>query len=288
MFQSVSLRPLSLLTLSLTLLLATSACKRDRDEAPAPSDTELRSSTEDQATAENDDALVAEFVEADAPEEARAADPLSPDSLSSRVVGPGGCAQRSWDPATRTLTIDFGPTNCRCRDGRFRRGIIRAVFNGPRRAPGSSVTITRHNYFVNDNQHLGTKVITFTNHNQWHVSVTGGQVIFQNGGQTSWSCERDVTRTIPTPGSPTVFTVTGQASGTTRRGVSYTATILQPLVRHLEWGCAAVFIDGTLLITRSNERDALLNYNPAGTTPPPCDRLASITVNGTTRNITLR
>lgn len=289
MYQPANLR-LPLLALGLTLLLGTAACKKDKDTTP--DDTEVRANAEDQATAENDDAIVYEAVERDAPAEADMSNPLSADSTASslRLRTGGGCATRTWNPATRTLTIDFGTTNCRCADDRYRRGTIQATFTGPRFHPGSKVVITRQNYFVNDNQHLGTKTITFTNYNQWHASMVGGQIIFSSangGGEKTWSAERDITRTA-SAGVPTTFTVTGSAQGTNRRGVSFTAQIQQPLIKQREYGCAGVFVDGTVLFTRSNGKTALLNYNPFNVQPPPCDRLASITVNEVTRNITLR
>ena len=40
------------------------------------------------------------------------------------------CAQRTYVSDTRTLTIDFGSTNCLCPDGRYRRGKIVVVFTG--------------------------------------------------------------------------------------------------------------------------------------------------------------
>lgn len=288
MYQSVASHfRLPALLLGAALFFGTAACNRDKKDEVSPDDTELRTSSEDHAIAENDDAIVAEAVESDAPTQADMGRPLPPDSTVSYF---GGCATRTWDPATRTLTINFGPTNCLGRDGRNRRGIIRATFSGARYTPGSSVTITRDNYFVNDNQHLGTKTLTFTGYNQWHVSVTNSQVIFSaanGGGQKSWACERDVTRTAA-PGVPTTFTVTGQASGTNRRGVAYTAQIQTPLIKRRELGCAGVFVDGTVLFSRATGKTALLNYNPLNVQPAPCDKLASITVGEITRQITLR
>ena len=50
----------------------------------------------------------------------------------------------------KTLTIDFGSTNCTGDDNKNRRGSIVAVYSGPYREAGSSVTITPTNYHVND------------------------------------------------------------------------------------------------------------------------------------------
>ena len=280
---SISHFRFAVLALSMGLLLGTTACDRDKDKSVTSS--EEIASAEDQAAVENDDASASELIDENVPTDLSRA--LPADSMTS--VSASGCATRSWDPVTRTLTIDFGTTNCVCRDGRTRRGKLIAVFTGQRFTPGSSVAITRDNYYVNDNQHLGTRTITYTDYNIWDVQVRNAGIVFaSNGGTTTWQADRHVTRTA-LPGQPTTFTVTGTASGTNRNGISYTATIQNALVRRLQTGCANVFVDGTVEIVKQvteTGRTLLLNYDPVG--GAPCDRVASVTVNGRSRTITLR
>ena len=275
-------RRLLLPVFGLAALSLTTACDRDKKDTPAAAAEELRVTSEDQATGENDDATVADLIEADTVADAsRAINSSSPAALRRSYAS--GCAQRTWDPATRTLTLDFGATNCLCVDGRYRRGQLRAEFGGPRYgAPGSTVTITRLGYFVNDNEHRGTKVIAFTTYNDWNVTVTNGEIRFADGTAATWQCARRVLRTAA-PGVPVTFTVTGSASGVNRRGNAYTATIdaADPLVKRREVGCEgrSVFVDGKLaLFNAARDRSALLDYDPIG--GAPCDRIASISVNG--------
>ncbi len=282
---------LPLLALSLTLLLGTAACNRDKKDDLTDEATELQTTSTDHATAENDDAVASENIDADLPADLmQAITTASPAAARQSNAGP--CATRTWDPATRTLTIDFGATNCLCADGRQRRGQLIAVFNGSRLTPGSTVVVTRQNYFVNDNQHLGTLTRTYngTTGNDWSVQVRNAGVIFANGGgQTVWQCDRRVVRSTDANNFSTI-TVTGQATGTNRRGVTYTATVVEghPLFKRRESGCADVFIDGWVSIVRTNGRTALLNYNPGGATPAPCDRRATITVGERVKEISLR
>ena len=199
------------------------------------------------------------------------------------------CATRTYDAATRTLTLDFGPTNCLCPDGRYRRGQLRAVFSGPYRQAGAVVTISRTNYFVNDNQHLGTRVITNLGSGSFDLSVQNASIIFAGGGgTTSWASQRRYTRTAGF-GTRTIlddaYAVTGSLTGTNRRGVSYTATIQKPLVKVFAAGCARHFTAGTINITNSQDKAMLLDYDPTGT--QACDNLASVTVNGRTYTIYL-
>lgn len=73
-----------------------------------------------------------------------------------------GCATVTLDTTVmpRELTIDFGDSNCLCRDGRWRRGKILVTFTGRYRMPGTVITYGFDNYHVNDNHVDGTKVIT--------------------------------------------------------------------------------------------------------------------------------
>ncbi|MGL4596122.1 MAG: hypothetical protein ACRCYO_01260, partial [Bacteroidia bacterium] len=58
-----------------------------------------------------------------------------------------------------TITVDFGSTNCTGNDGRNRRGKIKIYYTGNYRDVGATHTITFDNYFVNENQVLGTKTV---------------------------------------------------------------------------------------------------------------------------------
>ena len=276
-------RAVAFATLASSLLLATS-CKKN-DELP----TDDVVSAEDAGQGDEENAATADLVEAAAPQDAT--DPASPAVSAAdwqRLVS--NCATRTYNAATRTLTLDFGPTNCLCPDGRYRRGQLTAVFSGPYRQPGAVVTINRTNYFVNDNQHLGTRIITSLGNGSFDLSVQNASIIFANkGGTTAWSSERHYTRTAGF-GTATIlddaYTVTGSLTGTNRRSVSYTATIKEPLVRKFSAGCARHFISGTIEITNSKEKAMLLDYDPAGT--QACDNVASVTVNGRTRTIYLK
>jgi hypothetical protein len=293
MLTSSSLRfRLPTLALSFALLVGATSCDRNKKEDATPIYEELVATSEDQSTAENDDATIAELVEQDTPTDmSRAITTSSPAAERRSLASIGGCATRTWDPATRTLTLDFGTTNCAGIDGRMRRGQLVAVFAGEPHTPGATVTITRNNYFVNDNQHLGTKVITYTDYNVWRVQVTGGEVRFADGRTSSWACDRTVTRTAA-PGVPTQLSITGSASGVNRKGNAYTANIVagEPLVKRMESGCSGrhVFVDGKILIMNTTRnRTAYLDYDPIG--GAPCDLIASISINdGPTRQFTLR
>lgn len=283
MRHSTPLRTLAYAALASGLLF-TAGCKR----ADVLADD--LTSAEDQGQGDEENAATADLVEAAAPQDVTA-------SASPAIVGAAelrgltaGCFTRTYDAATRTLTLDFGPTNCLCADGRYRRGQLTAVFSGPYRQAGAVVTINRSNYFVNDNQHLGTRVITNLGAGSFDLDVQNASIIFaNNGGTTAWSSQRRYTRTAGF-GTPTIlddaYSITGALTGTNRRSVTYTATIKSPLLKKFALGCARHFVAGTIEVTNSKTQTMLIDYDPSGTAA--CDNVATVTINGRTRTIYLK
>lgn len=267
-------------------LLLTASCKKTTEVTTA--DDVI--SAQDAGLGDEENAAATDLVEAAAPQDAAA-------STSATVVGTAElarllppCATRTYDATTRTLTLNFGPTNCLCPDGRYRRGSITAVFSGPYRQAGAVVTINHTNYFVNDNQHLGTRIITSLGSGSFDLAVQNASIVFANGGgTTSWASQRRYTRTAGF-GTPSIlddaYSITGSLTGTNRRGIGYTAAIQQPLVKKFAVGCARHFVAGTIELTNTNAKAMLLNYDPTGT--QACDNVASVTLNGRTYTIYLR
>ncbi|MCB2380037.1 hypothetical protein LGH70_20755 [Hymenobacter sp. BT635] len=282
------LRSLGLAALASSLLCFT-ACNRDLDKDAAPENLE---SAEDSGNAEDENASIGDMIEAATPDNERVSNGAvrEPGDVA-RVVGT--CAVRTYNAETRTLTIDFGATNCVCPNGKTRRGQIVVVFGGPYRLngvvqAGATATVNLINYYVNDNRHTGTRVFTSLGNGSFNLSVQNASITTPDGTH-SWTSQRVYSRTAGF-GTPTVqddkYQVTGQASGVNRKGVSYTAQIQTPLVKNFTLGCARHFTAGTVSISNSKGKTLLLNYDPTGTAA--CDNIASITVNGTTRTIRLR
>ena len=272
-----------LLNLLVLLLLGSTfvitACQREDEDTQAAIEAE---SAEDNALAEGEFTSLDSFVE-----DASAAEPLLAGSMATAESLPS-CATTSYNRDTRTLTIDFGTSNCLCRDGLYRRGKLVAVFNGTYGTVGSSVTITPQNYFVNDNQIAGTKVRTYLGNRKMSVVVTGASITTPKGTAT-WQANRVIEKIAgyDTPRiADDVWLITGEASGVNRRGVAYTAVIEQPLKKVLSFGCARNFVSGVLTITNQRGGTLSVNYDPIG--GEPCDKVAEVTINGRKRLIQLR
>ena len=129
--------------------------------------------TEEQATAYSEESSMAEASFDDAEDVATtAADEegnASEYGINGRLFRPlftelraaiGDCAEITITPNDstypKTITIDFG-NGCLGRDGKFRSGAIVVHLTAPLRRPGSVVTITFRNYYVNRVHLEGTK-----------------------------------------------------------------------------------------------------------------------------------
>ncbi len=271
------------LMVAATIGIIFTACRKDKDEKD--SDT---ASAADNALAEgtyNDVNTIA--------------DQASTGSLTSFMPTSNGgseergimstCATITNDTVSvpHILTINFGSSNCMCGDGRNRRGIINVSYSGHYRDSASTHTISFTNYFVNDNQVLGTKTVVNNGHNAAHhltFSITvNGQIIKANGGGTiTWTSNR-TREWIAGESTPTwsddVYLITGSASGTNAAGNTITLNITKALRKEI--GCHHI-VSGTVSITPSGKATRVLDYG-TGT----CDDQATVTINGNTYVITL-
>jgi hypothetical protein len=201
-----------------------------------------------------------------------------------------GCATVTLDTVStpRRVVIDFGTSNCLCSDGKNRRGKIIVTYTGRYKNAGTVITHSFDNYFVNDNQVLGTKTVTNNGTNaagnmNWTISVNG-QVILANGGGTiTWVSNRN-REMIAGAATPTwgddIYLITGTGNVTSSNGRSCTFTITTPLRKEL---ACRFMVSGVVDITPANRPTRTLNFGSGA-----CDNQASVTILGTTYPITLR
>lgn len=191
-----------------------------------------------------------------------------------------------------SIVIDFGTTPCLCDqwDNRYREGIVTVTWTGGYRQPGTVITYTTTNYARGDaadqmDQISFSKTVTNEGLNDsgnlhYHIVTTGSETTF-DGLTSNWSSDKEK---IWLQGEPTpdkgddVYSFSGSMSGTNANGVSYTGTIVDPLMKDAcDW-----YVSGTVQFTRTNLPDVVLNYGDG-----MCDDQATITVNGQTKTITL-
>lgn len=259
-----------------------SSCRKDKDDELFDKDT----------SASSDNAL-AEVTFNDVK---NIADEAADGSLTSyfptnnsevRLMGPCATITNDTTVSPRKLTIDFGSVNCLCNDGRYRRGQIIVSYIGKYRDSASTHTITFNNYFVNDNQVLGSKTVTNNGHNSsgnlsYTIAVNGQIIKANNGGTITWNSARTREWIIGenTPQwSDDVYLITGTASGTSASNNSYTAVINTALRKELS--CKHI-VSGTFAITPQGKATRYVDFGNGA-----CDNQATVTINGKVYNITL-
>lgn len=264
-------------------VILTTACKRESDVTPDDVTT-----AEDRSEDNLETALSADLMTSAKPQDAALSNSPAVAGAAELQRIYGRCATRTYDALTRTLTIDFGPSNCLCPDGRYRRGKIVVAFTTDTPTRRAGAVVTRDQYFVNDHQHTATRIFTDLGAGSFTVEVPSASIIrANNGGTHAWTANWTFTRTAgygTDLASDDVYSVTGAASGTNRKGVRYTTTIESPLIKRGD--CYKYYVAGTIRITNAKSQTLLLNYDPSGT--QACDNTASVTINGRTKTITLR
>ena len=211
-------------------------------------------------------------------------------STSTDTVYMGTCVLATLDMSALPvkLTIDFGPADCKCDDNNYRRGKMFVTFTGDYWVAGTVITYTFDNYFVNDNQVLGTKTITNNGRNasnnlNWSMVVAGQIIKANNGGTVYWNSSTNLEwlsgETTPWVWWDDVYQMTGSENGTGTDGKTFTVTITVPLKKKLnckwlESGTLEILPQGNPLIT--------VDFGD-GT----CDNQATATVNGTVYPITM-
>lgn len=190
-----------------------------------------------------------------------------------------------------TITIDFGTANCACNDGRNRRGQIIVEYSGAYRDSASVHTVTFNNYYVNDNQVLGTQTVTNLGHNAagnlvYSIDVAGNIHLANNAGTVWWYSQRQREWTAGESTalwSDDMYSITGTANGMSADGQNYTVNITSPLIRNMAVGCRRHFTQGTMTVTPGARPVRTIDFGSGA-----CDDLATVTINNRTYTIHLR
>jgi hypothetical protein len=194
----------------------------------------------------------------------------------------GDCATITITPNDstypKTITIDFGDS-CVGRDGKLRSGAIIEHLTAPLRRPGSVVTITFRNYFVNHVHLQGTKIISNLSDpptHKWRVEVVGGKVTFRSGRGYSYQSVKTKTQV---EGMDTrivrddVYEITGRSQTEFNSGLTITLNTETALVKKV----ACPWISDGKLKIKINDRVLFLDYGFPNN--GSCDNKALLTWN---------
>lgn len=185
------------------------------------------------------------------------------------------------------ILIDFG-TGCEDPRGNVRSGKIKIHFEGRRFLPGSSITITFENYFINGIILKGTRTLTniaeSTEVNPKFQVELEGSIEWPDG--TEATREHCYTREWVRAENPLLDMmlvnqcgdVDFAASGTNRRGIEYQMLILEELV--YKRGCPIAVQGVKKFIQVATGKEITVDYGDG-----ECDRIVTITVDGNSRSV---
>lgn len=276
--------PIIFMAASATLMFT--ACKKDTKEEVKDSDT---SAAFDHVLASNIDNDMINISD----EAGRTYSVSSFKTNDTESLLAVSCATVTLDTIsspTKTITVNFGTTNCTCNDGRTRRGALQLTFTGKYRDSLTVITVTPINYFVNDNQVAGSKTITNKGHNAANhlvyeiisnLTITkaagAGVINWQSTRNREWTAGESTAIW-----SDDMYSITGNASGSTSGGSTFASVITSPLIRNMAFSCRRHFVQGVFEHTPSGKLTRIVDFGNGA-----CDNLALVTIGGTSYTITL-
>jgi len=198
-------------------------------------------------------------------------------------------------PATFPLQIiiDFG-AGCEGKDGHVRKGKIIAEYTGRLIVPGKSASVTFDGFYIDSIKVEGTETISNTSaadNRQFTIDVSGAKLSKPNGNYTAWNNHKVITETdgLNTPdfALDDVFTIEGNSSGQLKKQdllATWQSEIESPLVK--KFLCRWI-VQGKIKTTlgassANNQWVAELDYGNGA-----CDGKATVTINGSTQEISL-
>ncbi len=184
------------------------------------------------------------------------------------------------DSFPRTVTIDFGTTDCEGRYGHLRRGKIIITESAKRTETGATSTFTLQDYYVDGYKIEGTRTVTNMSDsiNGLKVGITliGGKITTPEGKEITRTATRARTlvegQDTPLNLWDDKWSITGEASGVNRNGKSYTSIITDALL--IDRSCKFKLTKGIVTIT-SDKHILVINYGDGS-----CDNETKITIDG--------
>lgn len=279
-----------LLLSSLIILFTVTSCKKDN--VVSPSTDESTQSSTDNALVDGEFSSIFSFVtsQGDASTSSEAERKEAGIQNNGKSDQLPDCATVTFDSVKKTVLIDFGNTNCLCKDGRYRRGQILFTFTGVWKSVGSSVTVAVSNYFIQDMAVKGSKTISFLSPTSINITVSNASIntpeglITWNTTHTFKQTKGMLTKNINIDDE---YEITGSSSGINRKGVGFSVVISNdnPLVKKLS--CLIKdFVSGIITISNDKGSTMVVNFNPDGSYD--CNKNAVVTLNGKVYAITLR
>ncbi len=140
-----------------------------------------------------------------------------------------------WEPDAKRMTVDFGE-GCTSPRGITRSGKIIVEYTGRYWVPGTVITTTFENYFVNDRQIEGTRTVTNEGFNgdenffTFSTSLDGGKITWPDGTSRTTDARHQKRTYLPNGDRGLIHAVLGGSRGENRNGNQYSTQISEPLI----------------------------------------------------------
>lgn len=246
------------------------SCQKEKSDATSQEITEEEASTyseeSSEAEASFDDVADISLVAADEEDAAsvNAGRLFLPVWAELRLLI-GNCAEVSIIPNDntypKTITIDFG-NGCFGPDGKYRKGKIVLHLTGRIRRPGSVLTISFVDFYLNRAHLEGTKIVSNLSEDhtiKFSVQVAGGKVSYPNGRGYKYQSikyrnqiEGMDTRIV----RDNVFQIEGRSHTEFSNGVTINLNTETPLIKKV----ACPWISNGTLKIKINSRVLMLDY----------------------------
>lgn len=194
------------------------------------------------------------------------------------------------------VVIDFGPVGCE-KNGHWRKGKIIIEYSDRLVYPNALAVTTFDGFYFDSIKVEGTYKIKNTSSSntqplsrQFTIDAIDVKLTRPNADYTIWNSHKILTQLeglATSTHQDDVFKIEGSASGKLRRGnliVLWESAILEPLIKR--FNCRWIMKGKIKTIRRNLATNspwiAVLDFGSGG-----CDRLATITINGITHQITL-
>jgi hypothetical protein len=188
-----------------------------------------------------------------------------------------------------SIVVNFGATNCLCKDGRYRRGIIFITYTKPNYWDSLNViTITFNGYYVDNYGVSGTKTMVYqgriSGQPTYDITVTNGMITKPTGGSFTWNSTREwkqiAGQNTPFWWGDDKYSLTGNANGVSSNGYGYTANIVSPLIRDFSCLIPRWFTQGVFDLTPTGKATRVVDFGSG-----ICDDVCTVTISGTTYTI---
>ncbi len=184
------------------------------------------------------------------------------------------------------LTVDFGE-GCTDLKGNIRSGKLIFTYSGWRFQPGSTVTTTTDNYYINGIKLEGTRVLTnvtgsTTGTPKFNVVLTDGKATFTDAtvatreSNITWQWKRGTT----VADDFLLIDQSSTANGVTRGGRTYEVSLTKALT--FKRFCGGMPVEGTKKYIIDGDKEIVIDYGSG-----ECDKKIVVSVNGITRSLTV-